>query len=172
MNKENKWEEHNRLRWNRYDRYKEDMEGKPYAGDPIWDFWIKELEEVEQSAYDKAIGVGEGMKIDIKICGAEEQHEGAICNNCESGLSECTNASKDKSYNQAVQEYISEINKLKNKMKQQICYCHKFHTGPCCKEDLIERIKKIVEEVNLDKGEVLPAGEFMKTLLMILNQLK
>lgn len=75
----------------------------------------RHIKKVEQSAYDKAIGVGEGMKIDIKICGAEEQHEGAICNNCESGLSECTNASKDKSYNQAVQEYISEINKLKNK---------------------------------------------------------
>ena len=58
---------------------------------------------------EKAVQEIEKEKRKITICSEEDYKNGTSCNNCESGLSECTNASKDKEHNQGLDKAKSII---------------------------------------------------------------
>jgi hypothetical protein len=71
--------------------------------------------EIEKSSLSLAVQEIEKEKRKITICSEEDYKNGTSCNNCESGLSECTNASKDKEHNQGLDKAKEIISGLKSK---------------------------------------------------------
>ena len=64
---------------------------------------------------EKAVQEIEKGKRKITICSEEDYKNGTSCNNCESGLSECTNASKDKEHNDGLDKVKSIISGVMKK---------------------------------------------------------